>query len=115
LREPVERVACYSKKFSEDAKDWHDKTHIALTCDFTNKFIEKNIVSSYNKFVLRTNKGGYRRVASCLASSVGSDITLAIMDDPQGEEGHGDEGEDGKHPEDAGVVGLVFHVEIEVC
>ena len=27
LREPVERVACYSKKMSEDAKDWHDKTH----------------------------------------------------------------------------------------
>lgn len=86
LREPVERVACYSKKMSEDAKDWHDKTHTALTCDFTNKFIEKDIVSSYNKFVLRTNKGGYRRVASCLASSVGSDITLAIMDDPQGED-----------------------------
>ncbi|NBP03522.1 MAG: hypothetical protein EBU90_26205, partial [Proteobacteria bacterium] len=86
LREPVERIACYSKKLSEDAKDWHEKTHTALTCDFTNKFIEKNIVSSYNKFVLRTNKGGYRRVASCLASSVGSDITLAIMDDPQGED-----------------------------
>ena len=86
LREPVERVACYSKKMSEDAKDWHNKTHTALTCDFTSTFIEKNIVSSYNKFVLRTNKGGYRRVASCLASSVGSDITLAIMDDPQGED-----------------------------
>lgn len=86
LRNGKERVACYSKKLSEDAKDWHEKSHQAMTCDFTKTFINDNAVETYNKFVLRTPEGGYRRVASCLSSSVGSDITLGIMDDPQGED-----------------------------
>ena len=86
LREPNERIACFSKKMSEDAKDWHQASYNALTCQFTKDFINKNAVSSFNKYVLRTPENGYRRVASCLASSVGSDLTLAILDDPQGED-----------------------------
>ena len=86
LRDPYERIGCYSKKMSEDAKDWHEASYQIMTSEFTKDFINVDAVASMNKNVLRTHEGGYRRVASCLASSVGSDLTLAILDDPQGED-----------------------------
>lgn len=82
LRDPTERIGCYSRALTEDAKLWHNQAHDILNLDFTKTFVN-DIKTEYNAYIFKTPQKGYRRVGSCLSSSVGSDLTLAIIDDPQ--------------------------------
>jgi hypothetical protein len=86
LRDPTERIGCYSRALTEDAKGWHDKSirllqnaNIIENCNFTG-------LQTINALIARTKYNGYRRVGSCLSSSVGSDLTMAIVDDPADQE-----------------------------
>lgn len=85
---PKERIGCFSRALTEDAKMWHQGSAEILSAPKSLKYFpnEDCRLASYSKMILRTNAGGYRKIGSCLSSSVGSDMTLAIIDDPADQE-----------------------------
>lgn len=85
IRDPMERLGCFSRAFTEDAKGWHQTSLEILQHPLTNSLFKMKIDGS-NKTIFRTAQGGYRRIGSCLASSVGSDLTMAFVDDPVDQE-----------------------------
>jgi predicted phage terminase large subunit-like protein len=88
LRDSGERIGCYSRAMTNDAKLWHKNTYEILNQPLV-KFIFEGIdfkLNKVNETIITTTKHGYRRLGSCLASSVGSDLTTAIVDDPQDQE-----------------------------
>ena len=88
LNNPRERIGCFSRALTEDAKMWHENSIRILNAQRTLRYYPENQyrLSTESKIILRTQAGGYRKVGSCLASSVGSDMTLAIVDDPADQE-----------------------------
>jgi len=88
LRDPLERIGCFSRALTEDAKMWHENSMRILKADRTLKYFPNDVykLTTESKMILRTKAGGYRKVGSCLSSSVGSDMTLAIIDDPADQE-----------------------------
>ena len=84
LRDPTERIGCFSRAMTSDAMGWHDVSRRILNADLVQKYFPNCKIDPLNdeKRMFRTTKHGYRRVASCLASSVGSDLTFAVVDDP---------------------------------
>lgn len=88
LRDPTERVGCFSRALTQDAKIWHEASVSILQNERTLKYFpDSNCrLASKSKLILRTKAGGYRKMSSCLSSSVGSDMTIAIIDDPADQE-----------------------------
>ncbi len=87
LRDSGERIGCYSRAMTNDAKLWHKNTGAILQHPIIDLiFGDDFAIDKTNETIITTSTNGYRRLGSCLASSVGSDLTTAILDDPQDQE-----------------------------
>jgi predicted phage terminase large subunit-like protein len=87
LRDPSERIGCFTKAFTADANIWHEHSHDIYNCPFAKAMqTEKHKIIQYTHRILKTNSNGYRRIGSCQASSIGSDMTKVVIDDPHSEE-----------------------------
>lgn len=86
LRDPSERIGCFTRAFTPDSKIWHENSFNVYNSAFSKNLHTNLHEATYSERIWRTKANGYRRVGSCQASSVGSDMTKVVIDDPHSEE-----------------------------
>lgn len=87
LKDPSERIGCFTRTFGVNADEWHRNSFQHYNSDFCKQYFHtSNHEAQFSARIFRTKAGGYRRIGSIESSTVGSDLTGVITDDPTSEE-----------------------------